>query len=95
MSLQLGRHTSEFCLKTFSQASFHGASSCIQSAPPAPTISGTTERAPRNPQAVDAKGKLAYVTGSTASADYPTTGGADDTGYNGAGDVFIASVGIG
>jgi hypothetical protein len=42
--------------------------------------------------AVDEKGKLAYVTGSTASADYPTAGHADDTSYNGAGDAFLTSL---
>ena len=42
--------------------------------------------------AVDPKGKLAHVTGSTASADYPTAGLADDTSYNGAGDAFLASL---
>ena len=42
--------------------------------------------------AVDDKGKLAHVTGSTASADYPTAGLADDTSYNGAGDAFLASL---
>ena len=42
--------------------------------------------------AVDEKGKLAYVTGSTASADFPTTGPADDTSYNGAGDAFLISL---
>jgi hypothetical protein len=42
--------------------------------------------------AVDEKGKLAYVTGSTASADFPTAGPADDTSYNGAGDAFLTSL---
>ena len=42
--------------------------------------------------AVDGKGKLAYVTGSTASVDFPTTGDADDTSYNGAGDAFLTSL---
>jgi Beta-propeller repeat len=42
--------------------------------------------------AVDEKGKLAHVTGATASADYPTAGLADDTSYNGAGDAFLASL---
>jgi hypothetical protein len=42
--------------------------------------------------AVDEKGKLAHVTGSTASADYPTAGLADDTSYNGGGDAFLASL---
>jgi hypothetical protein len=42
--------------------------------------------------AVDEKGNLAHVTGSTASADYPTAGLADDTSYNGAGDAFLASL---
>jgi uncharacterized protein YfiM (DUF2279 family) len=42
--------------------------------------------------AVDEKGKLAHVTGTTASADYPTAGLADDTSYNGAGDAFLTSL---
>jgi len=42
--------------------------------------------------AVDDKGKLAQVTGSTASADFPTAGLADDTSYNGGGDAFLASL---
>ena len=42
--------------------------------------------------AVDEKGKLAQVTGSTASADFPTAGLADDTSYNGGGDAFLASL---
>jgi Beta-propeller repeat len=42
--------------------------------------------------AVDEKGKLAHLTGSTASADFPTAGLADDTSYNGAGDAFLASL---
>jgi Beta-propeller repeat len=42
--------------------------------------------------AVDEKGKFAYVTGSTASADFPTTGPAHDTSYNGAGDAFLTSL---
>jgi hypothetical protein len=39
--------------------------------------------------AVDEKGKAAHVTGSTASADFPTTGGAFDVSYNGNGDAFV------
>jgi hypothetical protein len=35
---QLGRRTGKFCLKMFSQASFHEAFSCIQSAAPDRTI---------------------------------------------------------
>jgi hypothetical protein len=42
--------------------------------------------------AVDEKGKLAHVTGSTDSADFPTAGLADDTTYNGGGDAFLASL---
>jgi len=42
--------------------------------------------------AVDEKGKLAHVTGSTASADYPTAGLADDPSYNGGGDAFLAAL---
>jgi hypothetical protein len=42
--------------------------------------------------AVDEKGKLAHVTGTTASADFPTAGLADDTSYNGGGDAFLASL---
>jgi hypothetical protein len=41
--------------------------------------------------AVDNLGK-AYVTGRTHSTDYPTTGSAYDTGYNGGRDVFITKV---
>jgi hypothetical protein len=33
-----------------------------------------------------------YVTGSTSSPDFPTSPGAFDRSYNGAGDVFIASL---
>jgi hypothetical protein len=40
--------------------------------------------------AVDEKGKSAHVTGSTESADYPTTRHAFDSTYNGAGDAFVA-----
>ena len=39
--------------------------------------------------AVDEKGKAAHVTGSTASADFPTTGRAFDVSYNGGGDAFV------
>ena len=46
-----------------------------------------------NAIAVDRDGEPAYVTGSTESSDYPTTPGAHDPSYNGAGDVFIARVG--
>jgi Beta-propeller repeat len=42
--------------------------------------------------AVDEMGELAYITGSTASLDYPTAGVADDPSYNGAGDAFLASL---
>jgi hypothetical protein len=38
--------------------------------------------------ATDAKGKWAWVTGSTGSADFPTTADAEDAGYNGNGDAF-------
>ncbi|HEX5858177.1 MAG TPA: SBBP repeat-containing protein [Microbacterium sp.] len=38
--------------------------------------------------AVDEKGKAAHVTGSTASADFPTTADAFDVSYNGDGDAF-------
>jgi hypothetical protein len=42
--------------------------------------------------AVDAAGK-AYVTGRTASVDFPTTAGAFDPGYNGGGsDAFVTSL---
>ena len=39
--------------------------------------------------AVDEKGEGAQVTGSTTSADFPTTGDAFDVGYNGNGDAFV------
>jgi hypothetical protein len=39
--------------------------------------------------AVDGKGKAAHVTGATASSDFPTTAGAFDGSYNGAGDAFV------
>ena len=35
------------------------------------------------------------MTGSTSSTDFPSSPGAFDRSYNGAGDVFVASVGIG
>ena len=38
--------------------------------------------------ATDAKGKWAWVTGSTGSADFPTTADAEDPSYNGNGDAF-------
>lgn len=41
--------------------------------------------------AVDATGN-AYVTGNTASADFPTTPGAFDTSYSGNQDVFVTKV---
>jgi hypothetical protein len=40
--------------------------------------------------AVDEKGKATHVTGSTGSADFPTTGGAFDVTYNGGGDAFVS-----
>jgi hypothetical protein len=41
--------------------------------------------------AVDRRGS-AYVTGSTTSADYPTTRGAFDRTYNGNGDAFVTKL---
>jgi uncharacterized repeat protein (TIGR01451 family) len=41
--------------------------------------------------AVDGEGN-AYVTGSTTSADFPTTLGARDTTYNGNGDAFVTKL---
>ena len=41
--------------------------------------------------AVDGAGS-AYVTGSTSSADFPTTPGAFDTTYNGGGDAFVTKL---
>ncbi|MFZ6003655.1 MAG: beta strand repeat-containing protein [Actinomycetota bacterium] len=43
--------------------------------------------------AADASG--VYVTGSTASTQFPTTAGAYDTTYNGSTDVFVAKLDIG
>jgi hypothetical protein len=40
--------------------------------------------------AVDENGKAAYLTGSTDSGDYPTTGDAHDSSYDGDGDGFVA-----
>jgi hypothetical protein len=56
------------------------------------TFLGGTESDAGSGIAVDQKGKLMHVTGSTASADYPTAGLADDPSYNGAGDAFLASL---
>ena len=42
--------------------------------------------------AVGADRKRAFVTGSTSSADFPSSSGALDGSYNGAGDVFVASL---
>jgi hypothetical protein len=44
-----------------------------------------------NSIAVDRRGK-AYVTGSTESADYPTTPGAFDRTFNGASDAFVTKL---
>jgi hypothetical protein len=41
--------------------------------------------------AVGARGR-AYVTGLTASAEYPTTPGAFDTTYNGSFDAFVTKL---
>ena len=44
-----------------------------------------------NAIAVDETGN-AYVTGDTASGDFPTTAGAFDPSYNGAGDSFVVKL---
>lgn len=44
--------------------------------------------------AVDAAGK-AYVVGSAASSNFPTTMGAYDTSYNGGGDIFVVEFATG
>ena len=41
--------------------------------------------------AVDGEGR-AYVTGSTESADYPTTPGAFDSTFNGSDDAFVTKL---
>jgi Beta-propeller repeat len=56
------------------------------------TFLGGTESDAGSGIAVDQKGKLMHITGSTASANYPTAGLADDPSYNGAGDAFLASL---
>ena len=43
--------------------------------------------------AIDSTGN-AYLTGQTLSTNYPTTAGAFDTTYNGAGDVFVTKIDI-
>jgi hypothetical protein len=43
--------------------------------------------------AVDSSQQV-YVTGTTQSADFPTTSGANDTSYNGDGDVFVCKLAI-
>jgi hypothetical protein len=55
------------------------------------TFLGGTGNDAGNGIAVDEKGKAADVTGSTDSADYPTTGDALDASYNGNGDAFVTS----
>jgi Beta-propeller repeat len=42
--------------------------------------------------AVDDKRQVAYVAGSTDSADYPTTPGASDPDYGGGGDAFVSAI---
>jgi hypothetical protein len=44
-----------------------------------------------NAVAVGDDRKRAYVTGSTSSTEFPSSIGAFDGSFNGAGDVFIAS----
>jgi hypothetical protein len=68
-------------------ATFDGSSTLVYS-----TFLGGTASDVGAGIAVDEKGKLAHVTGTTASADYPTAGLADDASYNGAGDAFLASL---
>ncbi len=44
--------------------------------------------------AVDGAGR-AYVTGDTASSDFPTTPGAFDTSFNGGWDAFVVKLAVG
>ena len=44
--------------------------------------------------AVDAKGRWAYLAGSTESSDYPTSGGAHDSSYDGAGDGILTKLAL-
>src|SRR5206468_325450 len=59
------------------------------------TLLGGTEGEQASDLALDAAGAI-YVTGATSSADFPTTPGAYDTTFNGAGpwdvDAFVAKL---
>ncbi len=53
------------------------------------TFIGGTSLENANDVAMDRAGNV-YITGYTTSGDFPTTGGAHDTSYNGSGDVFVS-----
>jgi len=57
------------------------------------TFLGGTAADVGNAIAVDEKAKVAYVTGSTESGDFPTSVGAFDTTFAGSGDAFVTKLG--